>query len=73
MSTLLFILVGWLIVVDFLVMFSSSKDDTLADTPDTRRPFLQLASIEKQLHRLGPPLGRAVQMASVNVTASLSK
>ena len=33
--TILCVLVGWLIVVDFLVMFFLSKDDTPAETPAT--------------------------------------
>ena len=36
-------LVGWIIVVGFLVMFLSSKDDTQADTTAPWRPFSQLA------------------------------
>ena len=62
---------GWLIGVDFLVMFFSSKDDTLADTPDTRRPFLQLYLLAQQLRRLGPPLGRSIQAAYVSAKTSL--
>ena len=58
---------GWLIVFDFLVMFLSSKDDTPADTPGTRRPFLQMGSIEQHLHISGKKLGRAVQAASASV------
>ena len=64
--------VGWLIVVDFIVMFLSLKDDTLADKPDTQYPFLQLTSLEQQLRSSGTPLVQAVQAASASVTTSLS-
>ena len=39
MFTLLCVTVGLLIVVEFIVIFLSSKDDTPADTPATWRPF----------------------------------
>ena len=42
---LICVLVGLLVVVDFLVMFLSSKDDTPADTLALRWPFSQLASL----------------------------
>ena len=73
MSTLLFILVGWLIVVDFLVIFSSSKDDTPADTPAPWHPFSKLASLAQKLSSSGPHLGRAVQVASVPLSSSFSR
>ena len=40
--TLLCVIVGWLVVVEFLVVFLPSKDDTPADNPDTLCPFLQM-------------------------------
>ena len=61
---------GWLIVVDFLVIFSSSKGDTPADMSATRRPFLHLASLDQQLHRLWLLLGQAVKEESASVTTS---
>ena len=64
-------LVGWLIVADCLAVFTSSKDDTLADTLDLWRPFLQLGFLYQKLRTLGPPLWRAVQVASVHVLSSL--
>ena len=67
MFTIPCVLVGLLIVVDFLVMFLSSKDDTPADTPAPRRPFSQLALLAQQLRILGPSLGREVQTASVRM------
>ena len=39
MFTLLCVLVNWLILVDLLVIFSSSKYYTTADTPASQRPF----------------------------------
>ena len=66
-------LVGLLIVVDLLVMFFSSKDYTPADTSAPRRPFSQLASLTQQLRTSVPPLGRAVQLASVWISSSLSR
>ena len=62
---LLCMLVGWLIVVEFLVMFLSSNDDTPADKPTTWCPFSQLALFSQQPSTSVPPLGRAVQAASV--------
>ena len=67
MFTLLCVLVGWLIVVDFIVMFFSSKDEIPADTPDPQRPFSQIASLDQQLRTSGPTLGWVVQMASVRM------
>ena len=55
MFTLLCVLVGWKIVVDFIVIFPSSKDDTPADTPTPGRPISKLASFAKNLLTLGPP------------------
>ena len=66
-------LFGLLIVVDFLVMFLSSSDDTPADTPAPHRPFSQLALLDQQLRILGPSLGREVQTASVRMSSSSSK
>ena len=65
-------IVGWLIFVEFIVMFSSSKDNTPADTPNTRPPFFQMASLAQQICILGPPLGRAVQAASESMKTSFS-
>ena len=56
--------VGWLIVVDFIVMFFPSKA--------TWCPFSQLASLAQQLRSSGTPLVQAVQAASASVTTSLS-
>ena len=71
MLTLLYMLVCWVIVVDFLVIFLSSKDDTPADTPAPRRPFSQLTPLDQHLHTSCQPLGRAVQTASVRMSSSL--
>ena len=65
-------LVGLLIVVDFPVMFLSSKDERPMDMPYTQRSFSQLASLAQQLHSLGPLIVRAVQAASVRMSYSLS-
>ena len=73
MFTLICMLVTGLIVVDFLVIFLSSKDDTPAYTSYLQRHFSQLASLAQQLRTLGPPLGRAVQAESVRNTSSLSR
>ena len=70
---LLCVVFGWLIVVGFLVIFSSSKDDTSEDTPATRHPFSLLHSLVQQLRSSGPLLGWAVQAASSSVTTSLSR
>ena len=48
--------VGLLIVVEFIVIFLSLKDDTSADKPATQCPFLQLDSLAQKLHSSGPPL-----------------
>ena len=72
MFTLICVLVGWMVVVEFIVMFSSSKVNTRADPTDPRRPFSQLASLDQQLRTSVPPLGRAVQEASVWMSSSLS-
>ena len=56
---------GWLNIVDFRFIISSTKDDTLKDMPAPRCPFFKLASLAQHLHILVPPLGRAVQAASV--------
>ena len=53
-------------------MFSSSKDDTPADTPAAHQPFSQLVFLARQLRTLGIPLGQAVQLASVRISSSLS-
>ena len=66
-------IVGWLIAVDFLVVFFSLKGDTPVDTPDTQRPFLHLDYLAQQLSILGTLLGRAVQTESASVTNSLSR
>ena len=71
--TLLFILVGWMIVVEFLVMFFSSKYDTPVDTPTPLRYFLRLNLFDQQMRTSGPPLGRAVQAALVWMSYSLSR
>ena len=65
--------VGWLIVVDFIFMFSSLKDDTSADNPATWCPFLQMDSLAQKLHGSGTPLGQEFKMASASVTTSLSR
>ena len=46
MFTMIYVLVGWMVVVEFIVMFLSSKVNTRADPPDPRRPFSQLASLD---------------------------
>ena len=66
-------LVCWLIVVDFLVIFSSSKDDTPADTPAPWHPFSKLTLLAQQLSSSVSHLGRAVQAASVRLSSSLSR
>ena len=73
MFTLFCVPVGLLIVVEFPVMFLSSKYDTPTDMPALRRPFSQIALLEQQLCSLVPPLGRAVQAESVRRPASLSR
>ena len=60
-------IVGLMIVVDFLVMFLSSKDETPADTLALRRPFSKIALLDQQLRTSLPPIGRAVQAASVRM------
>ena len=60
-------LVDWIIVVDFIVMFSASKDDTPADTPSPKHPLLKLVSLAQNLHSSVPHLGRVVQAASVRM------
>ena len=61
---------GWLIYVDLLVMFFSSKGDTPADTSDTRRNLSQIASLDQQLRNSVPPLGQAIHAASESVITS---
>ena len=73
MFTLLCVLVGFLIVVDLPVIFLSSKDDTPEDTTAPWRPFSQLYFLAQQLRTSGPPLGRAVQSASVRMSSYLSR
>ena len=70
---LICVLVGGLIIVEFIVMFLLSKYDTPADTTNTRRPFSQLDLLAQQLRTSGPPLGRAVQAASVRMSSSFSR
>ena len=57
MFTLLCVLVGFMIVVDLPVMSSSSKDDTLTDTPAPWRPFSQLNFLAQQLRTSVPHIG----------------
>ena len=71
MFTLLCIIVGWLIVFNFLFIFLSSKDETPADMPATQILFLKLDSLVQHPCIFGPHLGQAFQVASVNVTTSL--
>ena len=66
------VLVGWMIGVDLLILFLSSKDDTPEDTPDPRWNFSQLASLTQQLRTSGSPLGGEVQAASVKMSPPLS-
>ena len=73
MFTLLCMLVGWLIRVDFIVMFLPSKDDTPVDMPTPGRTFSQFAFLSQHLCTSGPPLGRAVKLASVWMSSSLSR
>ena len=73
MFTLLCVLVGFLIVVDFPVIFSSSKDDTPKYMPDPRRAFSQLSLLAQQLCYLGTPLWRADQAALVSMSSSFSR
>ena len=73
MFTLLCVPVGLLVVVDFPIMFSSSKDDMPMDTPATQRPFSQPASLDQQLRSLVPPLGRSVHTALVSMLSFLSR
>ena len=60
-------LVGCLIVVEFILMFLSSKNDTPADTPTPQRPFSQPDSLGQQLLTPDPNLGKEVQAASVGM------
>ena len=73
MFTLLCVNVGLLIVVEFIVIFFSSKDDTPADMPATWRPFSKLTSLARLLRSLEAPFKQAVQAASESVTKSLSQ
>ena len=73
MLTLLCMLVSFLIVIDTVVMFSSSKDDTPAGTLAPRWPFSQLALLAHQLRTPAPLISRAVQVASVRMSSSLSR
>ena len=57
MFTLLCVLVGFMIVFDLPVMSSSSKDDTLTDTPAPWRPFSQLNFLAQQLRTSVPHIG----------------
>ena len=67
MFTIFYMLVGLLIVVDFLVIFLSSKYDTPVDTPAMCRHFSQLTLMAQQMRTSVPPLGRAVQAESVRM------
>ena len=73
MSTLIYVLVGGLIVVDSLVMFLSSNYDTPEDMPAPWRPFFQFSSLAQQLHILGSPFGRPVESVPVFMSTSLSR
>ena len=73
MFMLLCELVGFMVVIYFPVMFSSSNDDRPTDTPAPRRPFSKLASMAQQLRSLVPLLGRAVQAALVRMLSFLSR
>ena len=73
MFTVLCTPLGCLIVVAVLVIFLSSKDDTPADMPDPWRPFSQLALLAQQLCTSGPPLRRAVQAVSVQMSSLWSR
>ena len=64
---LLCVLVCFLVVVDLLVMFLLSKDNTPVDTLDLCWPFSRLALLAQQLCNSGPPLGWAVQTSSVQI------
>ena len=66
-------LVGLLIVVDFVVMFLSSQYDTPEDTLAQYRPFFKLAFLNQQLCTSSPALVREVQVASVRMSSSLSR
>ena len=66
-------IVGFLIVIYFPVMFSSSKGYTPTDTPAPRRPFSSLDLLDQQLYTSVPPLGRAVQAVSVRMLYPLSR
>ena len=54
-------------------MFFKSKNETPEDITDTRIPFSNTDSLAQQLCSFGPPLGRAVQAASVSVTTPFSR
>ena len=71
--TLLCVFVGFLIVVELLVIFLSLKDDIPVDTPAPGRNFSQLYLLDQQICTSVPPLGRAVQAASVRMLSSLSR
>ena len=73
MFTLLYVIFGWMFFFDFLVMFSSSKEDTPADTPAPLHPFLPLTSLAQNLRSLGTPIGQEVQAKSASVTTSLQQ
>ena len=60
-------LVGCLIVVEFILMFLSSNNDTPSDTPTPQRPFSQPAPLGQQLLTPAPNLGKEVQAASVGM------
>ena len=49
MFALLCVIFGFPVVVDFLIMCLSSKDDTPAGTPTPRHTFLQLGFLAQQL------------------------
>ena len=55
MFIILCVLDDFLIVVDFPVIFSLSKDDTPKDMPDPRRDFSQLSLLAQQLCYLVTP------------------
>ena len=69
---LISVIVGWLIVVDLIVIFLSSKGDSTEDMPDRRQPFSQLASLVQQLCSSETLLGRSVKVASESLTTYLS-
>ena len=72
-STLdLFIDVCFFSLLDLCIMNSSSYIVTPVKTPPEQSSFSQLAAFAQKLRGSGPPLGRAVQEESTNMTISLS-